>query len=187
MWRPASTTRASRSPVARASTRLSCHGIPGPYRLRSGDIINVDLTTIVDGWYGDQSETFLIGQVSPVARRLVQVAFDCLYLGIHAVDPGDSVMEIGLAIAEHAEGLGFSVGTRVPGTRARSAIPSTTGCAALPRTTRQTSDDRTRHVLHDRTHDQRGRLANQAGRPGRLDDPHRRTTSCQRSSNTRSS
>ena len=57
-----------------------CHGIPGDYALLDGDIVNVDLTSIVDGWHGDSSETFLIGEVSDKARDVTQCAFDCLYL-----------------------------------------------------------------------------------------------------------
>lgn len=86
-----------------------CHGIPSDYRLKSGDIVNVDATTIVDGWHGDQSETFLIGEVSDEARRVVQAAFDCLYLGIAAIKPFGRIIEIGRAIRKHAESLGFSV------------------------------------------------------------------------------
>ena len=86
-----------------------CHGIPGDYVLKDGDIVNVDVTTIVDGWHGDQSETFLIGEVSDDARAVTQCAFDCLYLGIDAIQPGGVVADIGEAIVAEAEGRGFSV------------------------------------------------------------------------------
>jgi methionyl aminopeptidase len=86
-----------------------CHGIPGDYVLKDGDIVNIDLTSIVGGYHGDQSETFLIGDVSDEARRVVQCAFDCLYLGIDALSPGSQVIEIGFAIHEHAHALNFSV------------------------------------------------------------------------------
>lgn len=88
---------------------IVCHGIPGDYVLKSGDIVNIDLTTIVDGWYGDQSETFLIGDVSDTARRLTQVTFDCLYLGIEAIKPFGKVIDIGRAIQRHAQEHKFSV------------------------------------------------------------------------------
>ncbi len=65
-----------------------CHGIPDGYVLQSGDIINVDITTIVNGWHGDQSETFLIGDVSDTARAVTQCALDCLYAAIDAISPG---------------------------------------------------------------------------------------------------
>ncbi len=64
-----------------------CHGIPCGYALKPGDIVNVDVTSIVDGWYGDQSETFLIGRVSDDALAVTQCAFDCLYIGIDALTP----------------------------------------------------------------------------------------------------
>lgn len=86
-----------------------CHGIPDGTVLADGDIVNIDLTTIVDGWHGDQSETFLVGDVSDEARAVVQCAFDCLYLGIEALSPGSKVIEIGRAIERHAHSLGFSV------------------------------------------------------------------------------
>jgi methionyl aminopeptidase len=86
-----------------------CHGIPGPYELQPGDIVNLDLTSIVDGWLGDQSETFLIGEVSDEVRRVVQCAFDCLYLGIQAIKPGGRVADIGRAIVTAAHAQGFSV------------------------------------------------------------------------------
>lgn len=86
-----------------------CHGIPDETVLKEGDIVNVDVTTIVDGWFGDQSETFLIGEVSPETKRLVQVTFDALYLGIRAIKPFSRVIDIGQAIYTHASSLGFTV------------------------------------------------------------------------------
>ena len=86
-----------------------CHGIPGEHALRDGDIVNLDLTSVVDGWMGDQSETFLIGEVSDEARKVTQCAFDCLHLGIEAISPHCVVAEIGRAIVRHAHGQGFSV------------------------------------------------------------------------------
>jgi len=86
-----------------------CHGIPDYKPLKSGDIINIDLTSIVDGYYGDQSETFLVGEVSEEAAKLVQVTKECLELGIQAVRPGGLLNEIGRAIEEHAHANMFSV------------------------------------------------------------------------------
>ncbi len=86
-----------------------CHGIPGAYELCDGDIINLDLTTIVDGWYGDQSETFLIGDVSEDARKVTQCAFDALYRAIEALKPGSNVADIGDAIVAEANTFGFGV------------------------------------------------------------------------------
>jgi len=86
-----------------------CHGIPGKYVLQDGDIINIDITTIVDGWFGDQSETFLIGRVSDESLAVTQCAFDCLYLAINALTPGCSVSKIGETIVPEAHKRGFSV------------------------------------------------------------------------------
>lgn len=95
--------------ICTSINEVVCHGIPGNVELKPGDIVNVDLTSIVNGWYGDQSETFLIGEVSATARKLVQVTFDCLYLGIDAIQPGGLVSDIGQAIERYAERQGFSV------------------------------------------------------------------------------
>src|SRR5690606_28661284 len=86
-----------------------CHGIPGDYVLRSGDIVNIDVTTVVHGWHGDQSETFLIGEVTDEARAVTQCSFDCLYLAIEAIKPESRVSEIGEAIVAEATRRGFSV------------------------------------------------------------------------------
>lgn len=90
-----------------------CHGIPGSYVLKPGDIVNVDLTTIVDGWHGDQSETFLIGprdQISAEAVAITQCAFDCLYLAIDVISPGCRISVIGEAIVEYvSQNYGFGV------------------------------------------------------------------------------
>jgi methionyl aminopeptidase len=86
-----------------------CHGIPDATELREGDIVNIDLTSIVDGWFGDQSETFFVGRVDAEAQRLVQNTFDALWAGIDAVSPGARVIEIGRAISRVAHAEGYSV------------------------------------------------------------------------------
>jgi len=87
-----------------------CHGIPGDYELQPGDIVNVDLTSVVDGWHGDSSETFLVGEeVSDEARAVTQCAFDCLYEAIGVITPGCRVSDIGDAIVRLASSRGFSV------------------------------------------------------------------------------
>ncbi len=86
-----------------------CHGIPDGTVLQEGDIVNVDITSVVDGWYGDQSETFLIGGCSEEARAVTQAAFDCMFLAIDAITPGCTVSVIGDAIVEEAHRRGFSV------------------------------------------------------------------------------
>ncbi len=86
-----------------------CHGIPDDTVLQEGDIVNVDITTIVDGWYGDQSETFLVGEVSKEAKALTQVTFDALHVGIRAARPYCTIYDIAKAITRHAEARGYSV------------------------------------------------------------------------------
>ncbi|MDE5639938.1 MAG: type I methionyl aminopeptidase [Odoribacter sp.] len=87
-----------------------CHGIPDKdIVLREGDIINVDVSTILDGYYSDASRMFMIGQVSPACRRLVEVTKECMELGIAAAHPWGFLGDIGEAIQRHAESNGFSV------------------------------------------------------------------------------
>ena len=87
-----------------------CHGIPARRRkLRDGDIINVDCTTIVDGYYADASRMFMIGQVSEERRRLVEETKKCLEIGIAAAQPWNTVGDIGAAIQKYASSKGYSV------------------------------------------------------------------------------
>ena len=87
-----------------------CHGIPDAQRiLREGDIVNVDVTPILDGFHGDASRTFMIGEVSPVAKRLVQDTYRSLWKGISAVRPGATTGDIGHAIQSYVEPRGYSV------------------------------------------------------------------------------
>jgi len=95
--------------ICTSINEIVCHGIPNTRPLKDGDIVNVDITTIVNGWYGDQSETFMIGNVSHSARRLVQTTFDALFVGIRAARPGCTVTEIGRAIQSFASKAGYSV------------------------------------------------------------------------------
>ncbi len=87
-----------------------CHGIPGDYVLRDGDIVNLDVTTNVDGWHGDQSETFVLPPVSDEARMVVQCAFDVLYVAIEALRPDCQVAVIGESITSFVKKkYGFGV------------------------------------------------------------------------------
>jgi methionyl aminopeptidase len=87
-----------------------CHGIPGDKRLENGDITNIDITVILDGWYGDTSRMFLVGdKVGLKAKRLVDVTYECLMRGIEAVKPGATLGDIGHAIQSYAEAERFSV------------------------------------------------------------------------------
>ncbi len=95
--------------VCTSLNHVVCHGIPDGTRLKSGDILNIDVTSILDGYYGDSSRMFLIGDVSEDARKLVQITQECLDLGIEQVKPGNTLGDIGHAIQQHAEGHGYSV------------------------------------------------------------------------------
>ena len=86
-----------------------CHGIPGDRVLKNGDILNIDVTVIKDGYHGDTSRMFMIGQPSVLARRLVDVTWQCLWLGIEQVRPGARLGDIGHAIQTYAEKQGFSI------------------------------------------------------------------------------
>jgi methionyl aminopeptidase len=86
-----------------------CHGIPGDRVLKNGDIVNIDVTVIKDGYHGDTSRMFLVGECSIAARRLCEVTFECMWLGIAQVRPGATVGDIGHAIQTHAERNGYSV------------------------------------------------------------------------------
>ena len=80
-----------------------CHGIPGDYRLKDGDILNIDVTPQVDGWHGDTSRMFIAGEASIKARRLIEVTYECLMLGIEQAKPGNHLGDIGHVIQTHAE------------------------------------------------------------------------------------
>ncbi|MBA2466679.1 MAG: type I methionyl aminopeptidase [Sphingomonas sp.] len=86
-----------------------CHGIPGDKALKDGDIVNIDVTPIVDGWHGDTSRMYLVGEVPLKARRLVDVTYECLMLGLDQARPGNHLGDISNAIQRHAEGNRYSV------------------------------------------------------------------------------
>ena len=86
-----------------------CHGIPGSKRLKKGDILNVDITVIKDGFHGDTSKMFLVGEPSVLARRLVKVTHEALWKGIRMVSPGTHLGDIGNAIQTFVEAQGYSV------------------------------------------------------------------------------
>ena len=86
-----------------------CHGIPSEKTLHDGDILNIDITTIVDGWYGDTSRMFWVGDVSVKAKRLTQVTYEAMMRSIRMVKPGVTLGDIGHAIQSYAEAARFSV------------------------------------------------------------------------------
>ncbi len=86
-----------------------CHGIPGDKILKNNDIVNIDITVIKDGYHGDTSKMFYIGEPSILARRVCEASYECLKLGIAMVKPGNRLGDIGHVIQTYAEGLGLSV------------------------------------------------------------------------------
>lgn len=86
-----------------------CHGIPNDKALKKGDIVNIDITVIKDGWHGDTSRMFIVGDASIAARRLCAMTYDAMWHGIVHVKPGARLGDIGHAIQRFAEGHGFSV------------------------------------------------------------------------------
>jgi methionyl aminopeptidase len=96
--------------ICTSINEVICHGIPNAKQiLKEGDIINIDVTPILDGYHGDTSKTFFVGTPSPTAKKLVEVTEECLHRGIAAVEPGGRIGDIGAAIQEYAEAHGFSV------------------------------------------------------------------------------
>jgi len=86
-----------------------CHGIPGDKVLKNGDILNIDVTVIKNGFHGDSSRMFAVGEPSVQARRLMQITYECMWRGIAQVRPGARLGDLGAAIQAHAEGHGYSV------------------------------------------------------------------------------
>jgi len=86
-----------------------CHGIPGPKVLKTGDILNIDVTVIVNGWFGDTSRMFVAGKLGRKAERLIEVTHDALFMGIEAAKPGNTFGDIGHAIQSYVESQRMSV------------------------------------------------------------------------------
>ncbi|HEX5666639.1 MAG TPA: type I methionyl aminopeptidase, partial [Hyphomicrobium sp.] len=95
--------------ICTSINHVVCHGIPGPKPLREGDIVNIDVTLIVDGWHGDTSRMYGVGEISRRAERLIEVTYECLMRGVAAVKPGASTGKIGAVIQEFAEAERCSV------------------------------------------------------------------------------
>ncbi|RVQ66433.1 type I methionyl aminopeptidase [Croceicoccus ponticola] len=86
-----------------------CHGIPGSKALKEGDILNIDVTPLLDGWHGDSSRMYIVGEASLKAKRLVDVTHECLMIGIELAKPGNRLGDIGAAIQKHAESQRYGV------------------------------------------------------------------------------
>ncbi len=95
--------------ICSSINHVVCHGIPGEKKLKKGDIVNLDITVIKDGYHGDTSMMFCVGEPSVMARRLVEVARECLLIGIRMVKPGMRLGDIGHAIQTHAEAHNYSI------------------------------------------------------------------------------
>ncbi len=95
--------------ICTSVNHVICHGIPGDKVLKNGDIINIDVTVIKDGWFGDTSRMYYVGEPSILARRLCETTYECMWLGIEQVKPGATLGDIGHAIQKYAEGRGYSV------------------------------------------------------------------------------
>ncbi|MCW7553261.1 type I methionyl aminopeptidase [Endozoicomonas gorgoniicola] len=95
--------------ICTSINHVVCHGIPGEKKLKKGDVMNIDVTVIKDGYHGDTSKMFIIGETQPFNERLVQVTQECLYKAIDQVRPGIRLSDIGRIIEEHAHANHFTV------------------------------------------------------------------------------
>ncbi|RZI47108.1 type I methionyl aminopeptidase [Candidatus Finniella inopinata] len=95
--------------ICTSVNHVVCHGIPGDKKLIEGDIINIDVTTIVDGWHGDTSRMFAIGKIGVRAEKLINVTYEAMMRGIEVVKPGATLGDVGHAIQSFAERQGFSI------------------------------------------------------------------------------
>jgi methionyl aminopeptidase len=95
--------------ICTSVNHVVCHGIPGKRKLKNGDIINIDITVIKDGYHGDTSKMFIIGNASIRAKRLVEITYDCMRVGIETVKPGARLGDIGHAIQSYAESHNCSI------------------------------------------------------------------------------
>ncbi len=95
--------------ICTSINHVVCHGIPSDKKLKNGDIVNIDVTVILDGWHGDTSRMFYVGQVAIKPKRLIQVTYEAMMIGIEMVKPGIKLGDIGYAIANHVQKHNYSV------------------------------------------------------------------------------
>lgn len=95
--------------ICTSVNHVVCHGIPGDKRLKQGDIINVDITVIKDGWHGDTSRMFAVGKINPAAQRLIEITHEAMWIGIRRIRPGARLGDLGAAIQNFVEGEHLSV------------------------------------------------------------------------------
>ena len=107
-----------------------CHGIPSEKKLKDGDIVNIDVTVIIDGWHGDTSRMYLVGDVPIKARRLVDVTYECLMLGIEQAKPGARLGDVSHAIQSYAEKHRYGIVRDFCGHGLGRPVPRRPGCRA---------------------------------------------------------
>lgn len=95
--------------ICTSVNQVVCHGIPGSKKLKKGDIINIDVTVIKEGYHGDTSMMFEVGQVAPFASRLIEVTYECMWKGIQQVKANATLYDVALAIEQHAHANNYSV------------------------------------------------------------------------------
>lgn len=133
-----------------------CHGMPSATQcLKAGDIINVDITLEKNGFIADSSKMYMIGEVSPLAKKLVEQTYEAMWQGIRAVKPGATLGDIGFAIQQHATANGYTVVREYCGHGIGRAMHEAPPDTALRQTQYRIGIAR-RHDLHYRTHDQSG-------------------------------
>ena len=147
-----------------------CHGIPSDRELKDGDIINIDVTAIVDGWHGDTSRMYLVGDPPLKARRLVDVTYEAMMRGIAAIKPGATTGDLGHAIQAYAEGHSYSVVRDFCGHGVGRVFHDAPNILHYGRAGRGPRLPR-RHDLHRRADDQRRQAAREA-QTRRLDRGH---------------
>lgn len=125
-----------------------CHGIPGPKKLKEGDIVNIDITVLKDEYHGDTSKMFVVGKPSILADRLIKITQECLYLGIQQIKPGARFGDIGAVIQEYAEKNRFFSRARILRSWYRKNFSRTAECFAL-RHTRHARRNQARHGFYD--------------------------------------
>lgn len=108
-YKPSGFTHPFPKSICTSVNEVICHGVPCDYALKDGDIVNIDITVILDGWHGDSSRMYFAGKPSIRAKKITQTTYDCMMFGIEAVKPGASLGDIGYAIQNHAEKNNFSV------------------------------------------------------------------------------
>ena len=158
--------------ICTSINHVVCHGIPGDRKLEPGDVLNIDVTVILDGWHGDSSRMYAAGMPSTRARNLIDVTYEAMLRGVRAVKPGVTLGDVGYAIQKLRRGPPLLRGARLLRPRHRPALPRTAQRAAF-RPPRRGPGAAARHVLHHRADGER-RPPRGEGAGRRLDRGHPR-------------